>query len=1016
MALHQPLEHIVSPRVLVVGGGIAGMQAALEAAAVGLPVTLVEAGPSLGGVMARLDKTFPTNDCAMCILSPRMLALAHHPGIEVQTCTHLLALRGEAGNFQAVLSRRPRYVDEAVCTGCGECVRVCPKKLPDPHNYGLNPTKAIHIPFPQAIPNAAVVSPEACRYLQGKPCEACLKVCPTGAIDFQQQTKEWVLPVGAVILATGAQPMAGDLFPGYGHPNVVTSAEFERLLSATGPHQGTLRRPSDQTLPARIAFIQCVGSRQGDPQAQYCSSFCCLASLKEALVAQEISDYRVQATIFYMDLRAQGKGFERYLEQAREQGLRLIRSRVREVEPRAGGEVGIHYTDGTGLALQEDFDLVVLAVGLRPAPALAEHAHRLGLPLNQAGFLPGTPLQGAATSRAGIFVCGTAQEARDIPETVISAGAAAAEASRLLTLAARPAGKSEMLPEIASDADQPLRIGVFLCHCGTNIAHSIDLERLAACAQGLPGVVHVETNLFTCSVDATQRMSACIRDHDLNRVVVAACSPRTHEVVFRQVLQRSGLNPGYLALANIREQCAWVHQGEPDHALDKARHLLAMAVRRAGELTPIQTQGTPIIPQALVLGGGIAGLTAALSLADQGFQTYVVERSPHLGGLARRLWYTLEGIDPQKFLLDLEASVLAQPNIEVLTRAEVTAIHGAVGRFSSQVHQQTLRGRVDRHLDHGVIIIATGGRELEPTGRYLYGRDPRVMTQLELEGKIGAAAPELDQLRRLVMIQCVGSREPEHPYCSRLCCAEALKNALRLRKRYPRLDITILYRDIRAYGWREGHYQEAREHGVRFFPYDPERPPNVAAPAPRRPLTVSYWDDQLGREIILSADRVILSAGVEAAAGTPQVARILGVPLTQDGFVLEAHQKLRPVDTVVEGVFLCGVAHYPKSMGESVSQALAAASRAAEILFQEQVASGEIFAATAPARCRRCLHCAEVCPFGAVQVPKAGPPLIQVELCRGCGICAAECPAQAIDMSRVTQAELAVQIAAALDR
>ncbi len=1012
--LSQPLEKLATGRVLVVGGGIAGMQAALEVAATGLPVTMVEESPSLGGVMAQLDKTFPTNDCAMCILSPRMLALAHHPAIEVLTCTSLVDVQGQAGDFRVVLNRRPRYVEESTCTGCGECVRVCPQKLPDPYNYGLNRTKAIHIPFPQAIPNAALITAEACRYFQGRPCEACLHVCPTGAINLQQRPREEIRQVGAIIMASGARPATGEIVPGYHHPNVVTSGEFERLLSATGPNQGKLRRPSDQALPARIAFIQCVGSRLGEKEGQYCSSFCCLASLKEAWVAQEISDNQVQATVFYMDLRAQGKGFERYLEQAKERGVRFIRSRVRTVAPQPGGEVVISYTNGAGEARQAEFDLAVLAVGLHSTPAMQELARRLGLQPAPSGFLPGVALQGAVTNKPGIFVCGTAQEPRDIPETVISAGAAAAEAARTLMLATRSTGPPEALPATAPGQDEPVRIGVFLCHCGTNIAHSIALDRLAAYARQLPGVVHVEENLFTCAVTATRRMADRIRESGLSRVVVAACSPRTHESVFREVLREAGLNPGYLTMANIREQCSWVHQSEPQRALEKAQHLLAMAVRQAGELTPIQTTGTPVIPRALVLGGGISGLTAALTLADQGFHTYIVERGAQLGGLARRLCYTLEGIDPRQFLQEVEARVFHHPNIEVILQAELAAMGGTVGHFQTDVRQQTAEGIVCRRLEHGVVIMATGGREFATTGRYLSGDDPRVLTQLELEGRISTGDPSLERVRQLVMIQCVGSREPEHPYCSRLCCAEALKNALLLKGRFPRLDIVVLYRDIRAYGWRERYYQAAREQGVRFIPFIPEEPPEIIAVSPRRPLLVRCRDDLLNREVELSADMVVLSAGIEPATGTAQTARLLGLPLTLEGFFLEAHQKLRPVDTVVEGVFLCGVAHYPKSMGEAVSQAQAAASRAAGILFQTTVSGGECVAGTSPQQCRRCLHCLEVCPFGAVRLPDKGPPLIEAALCRGCGICEAECPAQAIRLTRVTQAEIAVQIEAAL--
>ncbi len=1012
MAYIRPLERVASPRVLVVGGGIGGIQAALEAAAAGLPVTLVEEGPALGGLMAQLDKTFPTNDCAMCILSPMMLALARHPGIEILSLTRVLEVRGDPGDFRVLLSRRPRYVEEDRCSGCGECVRVCPRKIPDPYNLGLTETKAIRVPFPQAVPQAACIAPEACRALEGKPCRACLEVCPAAAINFDQRPEERTCSVGALILASGSRPASARSFPGYGHPDVVTSLEFERLLSATGPHGGKLLRPSDEAEPGRIAFIQCVGSRDRRRGAAYCSTLCCLTSLKEAVVAREISAARVESTIFYMDLRAQGKGHESYLAQAGARGVQLVRSRVTAVQPRPGGGVLVRYADGRGRPREAPFDLAVLSVGLRASEGLPAWARRLQVDLNEHGFIKAEPWMPGCAGRPGIFLCGAAREPLDITETVTTAGAAAGAAAQLLTVSFRTPAPRLKLPDAAREGE-PLKIGVFLCHCGTNIAKTVDLDRLAAAARLLPGVVHVEEALFACGMESTRRMAETIRNLGLNRVVVAACSPRTHEAVFREVVAAANLNPGYFAMANIREQCAWVHQEEPAAALEKAQHVLTMAVRRSGVLQPLRPQTFPVIPRALVLGGGAAGMSAALSLAQQGFHTYLVERSEHLGGLARQLYFTLEGPDPQEFLQELQSQVRSHPNVEVLTRTTLVTVAGNVGQFRSLVRQQTLNRTRERRLEHGVILAATGGRAFQPQGLYLYGQDPRVLTQQELEEKIHFAAPELDQVRQVVMIQCVGSREPEHPYCSRLCCSQALKNALLLKARYPRADVAILYRDLRAYGFRESFYQQAKDRGVRFIPFEPESPPRLEA-ARRRPLAVWVRDELLGQEVGLAADLLILSAGVRPAPGSDQVARQLGIPLTLDGFFQEAHQKLRPVDALAEGVFLCGVAHYPKSLGETVSQAQAAAQRAAGILFQTELLGRELTARIIPGECRRCLACHGVCPFGAVQVDGAGKPEVQTEACRGCGICAAECPVGAIRMSRVTEEELTAQIEAAL--
>ncbi|MGQ9687395.1 MAG: FAD-dependent oxidoreductase [Desulfobaccales bacterium] len=1009
MALVRPLSRVASSRVVVVGGGIGGLTAALDLAAVGFPVTLVEEGPSVGGLMAQLDKTFPTNDCAMCILSPRLLEVARHPFIDLRTLTRIVGLEGQPGDFRVLLARRPRYVDTARCTGCGECVRVCPKRIPDPYNQGLSQTKAIHLPFPQAVPQAAYITAEACRHLRGRKEAACVQVCAAQAINFSDRPEIQAVQAGAVILTPGVRPAPAADFPGAWHPDVVTSLEFERLLSATGPHGGTLLRPSDRKEPRSIAFIQCVGSRNPKSGAAYCSTMCCLASLKEALVAQELTQGRVATTLFYMDLRAQGKEQERYLETARKRGVELVRSRVAAVHPNPLGGLEVFYTDGQGRPQQRPFDLAVLAVGLRPPSHLKDVAACLGLALNEHGFLRvGKPFC-PATGRPGVFIGGAAQEPMDITSTVAAAGAAAQAAAQLLAVSPRPAlARPAPVPVSSFETDTP-RIGVFLCHCGTNIAHTIDPRLLRDIVREFPEVAYVEDFLFSCSTDATRKMAQIIKEQKLARVVVAACSPSTHEPEFREVLAAAGLNPGYLSFANIREQCAWVHQDDRPAAVAKAASLVAMAVQRALKLTPIEPAYYPVVPRALVLGGGAAGLSAALSLADQGFHTYLVERTPRLGGLALRLGSTLEGLDPQKFIQSLETQVRRHPNVEVLTRAELISLDGTVGRFRSRVRLTVKGEKEERRLEHGVVLVATGAREMRPEGTYLYGEDSRVITQLTLEEKLSRGDEDLNRARRLLMVQCVGSRSPERPYCSRLCCSEALKNALVLKKRYPLLEVVILYRDIRAYGFRELAYQEAKERGVVFLPFAPERPPRVTAPR-RRPLSVAVWDELLQETVTLTADLLVLSAGVEPAAESQQLAQVLKIPTATGGFFLEAHQKLKPVDTIVEGIFLCGMAHYPKTIGEAVAQSQAAALRAAALLHQEKIQQSEITAVIDRVHCRQCLTCVKTCPFRAIMIGATGRPEILGELCRGCGLCAAECPAGAIGMSRFTDGELAAQI------
>jgi len=1006
MVAPRPLSLPIQPRVVVIGGGIAGIQAALQLSAMGLPISLVEERPSLGGVMAQLDKTFPTNDCAMCILSPRLLEISRHPLVDLMTSSRVVHITGTPGNFQVTIHRNPRYVIPDRCTACGECVRVCPVQTPDPYNVGLNPTKAIRLPFPQAVPLAAVIDPQACRIFQGKKCGACAKVCPAHAIDLSQKPEELILQAGAVIVAVGAPPIAGEELLDRRPANIVTSLEFERLLSATGPYQGQWW--GAEKAPSRLAFIQCSGSRDPRFGNTYCSAVCCTASLKEAVIASELAGGRLQATVFYMDLRTPGKNFERYLEQAQSHGVRLCRSRVTQLQSGPEGEVLVTYTNGQGRPQTEAFDLAVLAVGLQPAPAWGDLAAAWGLPQNPHHFFATAPGSRVQSQRPGIFLCGTALEPMDIADTVTTAGAAAAAASQLLALALRNIEAPPSLPAV-SEREKAPRIGVFLCHCGTNIAGTLDLAAIGSFVQRLPGVVHVEEALFACSLDTATRMGEIIRAKNLQRLVVAACTPRTHEPVFRKVVQEAGLNPGYVVMANIREHCAWVHQQEKEPALAKARHLIAMAVRQAACLEPLRLQKSLILPSALIIGGGMAGLTAALCLADMGFQCHLLERQQVLGGLARQLHHTLTDPQPLELLFEVLAQVQGHPNIRVYTGSDLVRIEGYCGQFRSTVRQRRSSGPQLLTLEHGAVIVATGGREFKPHGRFLYGEHPRVLTQLELAAHLQGETLELPPTPAIVMIQCVGSREPEHPYCSRVCCATAIKNAILIKRRRPLAEVVILYRDIRTYGFQEDAYLQAKDLGVRFVPYRPEHPPRLVV-GRRRRLEAVVPDELVGGEVSLPADYVVLSAGIEPHPEASHVAQLLGLPRTGEGFFLEAHQKLKPVETATEGIFLCGLAHSPRNLPETISQAQAAAAAAARLLYQQARWSGEETASIAAGTCCRCLSCLITCPVGAIRLTPGGKPRVQTHLCQGCGTCAAHCPALAIQMNRCSEAELTALI------
>jgi heterodisulfide reductase subunit A len=996
--------------VLVVGGGIGGVQASLDLANAGFKVYLVEASPAIGGRMAQLDKTFPTNDCSMCILSPKLVECGRHPDIELLTYSELLALDGAPGNFQARVLKHPRYINEELCTGCGTCQEKCPSKTQSEFDEGLGQRKAIYVPYPQAIPKTPVIDREICTYfLKGK-CRVCEKLCPAKAIVFEQQAQELEIEVGAVLLAVGYEVFDARLKGEYGYgryANVVTSIEFERILSASGPYGGEIQRPSDHEHPRKIAWIQCVGSRDTCLGNDYCSSICCMYATKEAVIAKEHLAF-IEPTIFYIDIRAFGKGFDSYYERAKnEQGVRYIRSMVAQVqEDPASKNLWITYVDEAGVRQREEFHLVVLSVGLRPSQSSRQLAKRLGIALEPHGFCATTTFAPLATSRQGVYVCGAFQSPQDIPETVAQAsGAAAAATTAIASARGELLRRQEYPPERDVGSEEP-RIGVFVCHCGINIAGVVDVAAVREYARTLPHVVYAADNLFTCSQDTQERMREVIHKEQLNRVVVTACSPRTHEPLFQQTLRESGLNPYLFEMANIRDQCSWVHMQDKEGATQKAKDLLRMAVANATLLASLERQRIPIRKRALVIGGGLAGMTAALGLAEQGFEVTLVEREAELGGNMRHLHYTLSGADPQALLRELIAKVMAHPSLQVITNAEVVDHEGIQGNFSTGV--MIAPAMTYRKLEHGVAVLATGGAEYKPR-EYLYGEHPRVLTQQELEERIATGELDPQGLRRVVMIQCVGSRNEERPSCSRICCAVAIKNALKLKELAPDIDIHILYRDVRTYGLLEQYYTEARFKGVSFTRYRPERRPAVQGGDDQVEITV--WDDALRTDIVIEADLLVLSAAI-IPGENGEIAAMFKVQRTLEGAYLEAHMKLRPVDFAREGLFMCGLAHAPKLMGETISQAQAAVARAVTLLAKDEIEVGGVIARVDPELCAACLICVRACPYTVPLIGEDGYSVIDPAKCHGCGTCAAECPQRAIQLQHYRDAQIVAKVTA----
>ncbi|MBN1103260.1 MAG: CoB--CoM heterodisulfide reductase iron-sulfur subunit A family protein [Deltaproteobacteria bacterium] len=991
--------------VMVVGAGVSGIQAALDTAKAGFKVYLVDKGPAIGGKMAQLDKTFPTNDCSMCILSPKFIECATDPNVEIITDAEVERLEGEAGDFRVTLFQKPRYVDPEKCTGCGTCAEYCPVHVPDAYNEDLSTLKCIHLPFPQAVPAVSLVDPERCLFLERRICQICVHACRNKAIDFHQRERRREIRVGSLILAPGYEAFSPRVQSQYGYGrfrNVVTSLEYERMLSASGPNRGELRRPSDGRHPKRIAWIQCVGSRDKTAGNPYCSSVCCMYAIKQVLLSKE-HDPELEAHVLHNDIRAYGKGFERYYDRARNTpGVRFTWSKVSVLgEDRETGTVRLRYRlNGTGLK-DEDFDLVVLSVGLLSPETNRHLASRLGITVNEYGFCEGSPSSPMETSRPGIYHCGVFHAPMDIPDSVTMASGAASLVSQLLNDRRGTLVEKKEYPVERDVRGEPPRVGVFVCDCGTNIVKTVDVKKVVEYSRGLMGVVHAEENTFSCSIDSVTHMANVIREKGLNRLVVAACTPRTHERVFQDALRDAGLNPFLFEFANIREQCSLVHMREKGSATDKAKDLVRMAVARATLLEPLYQVSYRVNRSALVIGGGLSGMVAALGLAEQGIPVHVVEKGEELGGTARRIHYTIEGTDIQAYLRDLIKKVYKSLLIQVHTESRVVDFSGYVGNFVSRIAVGK-RGLL-KEIPHGVTIVATGTEEFKPAV-YGYGEDPRVVTQLELEGEIQAGGERLKQCGTMVMIQCVGSREEERPYCSRVCCSHAVKNALRLKDIHPSMDIYVLYRDMRTYAFREDYYRRAAEKGVTFIRYESDDKPEVAAiqEEGRPVLKVAVTEPTLGGRLLIDADMVALAAAAIPPQENRSLSRLLKVPLNEDGFFMEAHMKLRPVEFATDGIFMCGTAHSPKFIDESIAQAQAAASRALTVLAQEEWKAGGPVCRVTARRCSGCGLCVQVCPYQAVTLGEEGFAVVNQALCKGCGVCVASCRSGALDLGGVS--------------
>ena len=931
----------------------------------------------------------------------------------------MIGVEGQAGDFTISLKKKPRYVVEDKCTGCATCVEYCPVRVPDPYNQDLSENKAIHIYFSQAVPLVTYIH-ESCLYLKEKKCAICESVCQNEAINLHQQPEKMEINVGAIVLSPGYETfdpsVRGDF--GYGTlENVVTSLDFERLLCATGPHEGQVLRPSDKRHPQNIAWIQCVGSRQVTPGGNsYCSAVCCTYTQKQVILTKD-HNTEAQCTIFHNDIRAYGKDFERFYHRAENlPGVRFIRSYAtigKEIPETKN--VTIRYATADEGVKEEEFDLVVLSVGLNPPAQVRRLADLYGVELNDHGFCKTDSANPIVSSRPGIYVSGAFQGPADIPESVIAASGAGAQCGQLLDFRRGKLSTERIYPDESDVARQEPRIGVFVCHCGTNIGKVVDVPAVVADAKNLPNVVYATEQLFSCATDSADAITKTIQEENLNRVVVAACSPRTLEPLFRDTLREAGLNQYYFEMANIREHCSWVHTHEKEDATQKAKDITRMAVARVCHLAPLQEIDLPVNKNALVVGGGIAGMTCALSIANQGHEVYLLEKQSDLGGIARRIHSTLDGMDVQAYLNFLTHKIYQNPQIHVYNQAVITESTGYVGNFITRVTSE--RGPAE--ILHGVTVIATGAQEYRPT-EYLYGQDERVLTQLELGERIARQDDKLLNAQALVMIQCVGCRNEDRDYCSRVCCGHAIKNALKLKQINPGMDIYILFRDIRTYGFSEDYYRKASEQEIKFIRYTPEDKPFVeAADAEGRSvLRIAVQDPILGQKLAIDADVLVLSAAIVAPESNREISQLFKISLGPDDFFKEAHVKLRPVEFSTQGVFLCGLAHYPKHIPEAVNQAYGAASRAITLLSHDRVTVSGAVCEVLESKCMACGSCIDACAYQAIEfrTTKQGKKAtVNPVLCKGDGLCNAKCPTGAIYLKHFTDKDLLSQIDAAIE-
>lgn len=971
---------------LVVGAGIGGIKAALDLADSDHYVYLLDDSPYIGGTLSKLDRQFPTNDCGMCKILPSFgeefcsdMCLRRgftHPSINVITNSEIVGLDGKGGDFTATIKRRGRLVDPEKCIACGLCVDVCPVEVEEEFNSSLSKRKAIYIDYPSAAPRVYTIDYENCTK-----CDECVKICPTKAVDLSKEDEKESLNVGAVILALGFTPYDPSEIGALHYDeydNVITALEFERLMSGTGPHKERILKGSpDDGVLKKVAFLQCIGSR--DENHNFCSFACCMHSLKEAMMAKELNP-ELEVTIFYMDMRAFGKGYHRYYEDAKKMGIKFVRSRIADIQSKKEENLIVNYVDEADEPQSETFDMVVLATGQSPPKKAKELSKALGIELNRYGFVTTKSENPTLTSREGVLVCGSFSGPKDIPDTITEAGCAAAMASSTLEeVNLEKVDHVSEMGEIDKNA-----IGIFICGADSCLGNSLHIKEITEYAETLSDVTAVKQVEFLClELDKLMKYSA---EAKVGKVIISACSPYPFEEKFKKTLAKIGVDTNQIEIVNLREGCAWVHD-DKSHATEKAKDLISMAHEKLRIQETQKVIGKPSSQKVLVIGGGIAGITSAFRIAESGYEVDLLERSSKLGGNALDIYYTIEGLDVQEYLKALIDKVEKNDLVNVHLNSEVLKVMGNAGNFIAIMN--TKDGETTNH--YGSVIIATGAVEIEPR-EYQFGEHDSVITQRDLEKQLASGD---FKAKNVVMIQCVGLRDNNRRYCGRICCLQAIKNALKIKDSSPECQIHILYQDIMTYGFSEEYYINSKEKGVNFIRYDPLDKPEVTVKNGK--LTVQVKDQVLSEKLSFAPDILVLSVG-PSPEGNETIKEIFqaDLKLDEDGFFEEANVKFRPVDFLSEGIFVCGLAHSPRTISESIAQAEAAAQRALTILSKSQLLPKGIISEVHDRWCVGCEACVTACPFEAREIDEERKVASVIEsLCKGCGVCAVVCPSGA---------------------